>query len=912
MTSSGSPWSPPCARRRSCVAACADFSRGPVVAADRTPTRAPTRGSTDGAALRSRRRSPAAARACQRCHSRARRRATRSCLLTGDVAADYAAVTRSSTSRRRREPPALESQRQRPRRRHRLRRRLAHIRPSWNGSSKEPVHDTLARHRSLPARRCRRLGCAKLESDKRRRRRPPIVTSGPHAVVVGRSITVARRRPTAPILVHLRERRSRHRHRRRQGTVTGVAVGETTITVTGCDHATASHAIVVVAADDKAQIPYYDKWTMSAHADATALAFNNWNQQGSVPVECARCHSSEGFIDYLGGDGSAPGQVDKPAPVQSVIRCADLSQPGRGRADVGDLPVGRHHRRPRRRGALHDLPPGPRRRARPSTPPSPKAAPADDDQVSAALNFQNIHYFPAAATLFAGRAKGGYQYAGQVYDVRFRHVDGYNTCIGCHDPHSTKVKFDECATCHAGVTDVAGAHEIRMMSSVGIDYDGDGDTTEGIYDELVGLRDKLAAAIRTYGSEHHTPVCYSADAYPYWFADTDGDGACSAAEAQAANAFKGWTARLLRATYNFQLATKDPGAFAHNAKYIIELLYDSITDVNTALVVPVDMTRAVRTDVGHFDGASEAGAPLGHQRAGRRHLLVLPRRPGRLPLLRAVRRRQGRPRDGQRPRVRHLPRQARRRLHRHRRDPVGDVPVGRHAPGAGPRQPVRELPPRPRIEGDRRRADRHRQVQVRQRPLPAGGRDQARLRGARRLRVRRQDLRRAARARGRHAVHVVPRSRRQPPHLPDRRRLGRHLPRLPRRRRRRSDEHPPGPHRRLRRRRQRRPSRWPPRSTAWPRACSRRCRRVAPAPGSATRPTSTRTSSRTPTATSRAAPTESVAANGFSAWTPALVKASFNYQLSRNRARRLGPQLRLHRASCSTTASPTSAATSRR
>ena len=68
------------------------------------------------------------------------------------------------------------------------------------------------------------------------------------------------------------------------------------------------------------------------------------------------------------------------------------------------------------------------------------AAPATDDTVSATLNFQNIHYFPAAATLFAGRAKGGYQYAGQVYDVRFRHVDGYDTCIGCHDPHSTQVQ----------------------------------------------------------------------------------------------------------------------------------------------------------------------------------------------------------------------------------------------------------------------------------------------------------------------------------------------------------------------------------------------------------------------------------------------------------------------------------------
>ncbi len=66
---------------------------------------------------------------------------------------------------------------------------------------------------------------------------------------------------------------------------------------------------------------------MSAHADSTALAFNNWNADGQVPTTCARCHSSEGFVDYLGGDGSAPGVVDKPAPTQSVIRCVTCHNP---------------------------------------------------------------------------------------------------------------------------------------------------------------------------------------------------------------------------------------------------------------------------------------------------------------------------------------------------------------------------------------------------------------------------------------------------------------------------------------------------------------------------------------------------------------------------------------------------------
>ncbi len=74
-------------------------------------------------------------------------------------------------------------------------------------------------------------------------------------------------------------------------------------------------------------------------------------------------------------------------------------------------------------------------------------------------------------------------------------------------------------------------------------------------------------------------LCYSADAYPNFFVDTNGDKTCSATEAVASNAFKAWTPALTKAALNFQLSQNDPGSWAHNFDYTAELLYDSTQDL---------------------------------------------------------------------------------------------------------------------------------------------------------------------------------------------------------------------------------------------------------------------------------------------------------------------------------------------
>jgi hypothetical protein len=102
-------------------------------------------------------------------------------------------------------------------------------------------------------------------------------------------------------------------------------------------------------------------------------------------------------------------------------------------------------------------------------------------------------------------------------------------------------------------------------------------------------------------------ICYTAATNPYWFIDTDGNGSCSTTEADPCNVYSSVTAttvdansvacvaakqhtgyytpRLLRAAFNYQIYVKEPGAWAHNPRYIIEMLYDALVDLNIGLPI---------------------------------------------------------------------------------------------------------------------------------------------------------------------------------------------------------------------------------------------------------------------------------------------------------------------------------------
>jgi hypothetical protein len=226
----------------------------------------------------------------------------------------------------------------------------------------------------------------------------------------------------------------------------------------------------------------------------------------------------------------------------------------------------------------------------------------DMDTTSEDLGFTNIHYYAAAPTMYGTLTMGGYQYEGKTYDGKNDHVEGFDTCVGCHSPHTLELRAESCAECHTQ----SDPKDVRMAGSL-VDYDGDGDMEEGIYYEIEGLRDMVYEAMQAYSAEvAGSPIAYNAASYPYFFNDTNADGEAGEDESVRDNAFNAWTGRLAKAAYNYQTSLKDPGGYAHGGKYMIQLLYDSVEDLNEAISEPVDLSNANRIDHGHFAGSEEA------------------------------------------------------------------------------------------------------------------------------------------------------------------------------------------------------------------------------------------------------------------------------------------------------------------
>lgn len=335
-------------------------------------------------------------------------------------------------------------------------------------------------------------------------------------------------------------------------------------------------------------VPFGALWAASPHNDAESEAFRHWDEDdpAEVPASCAKCHSTPGYLDFLGVDGTAAGTVENAAELGSTVECIACHNAGTAAMQSVVFPSGMEVTGLGAEARCMQCHQG--RASTVHVNDAIAEAGVDDDIVSEELDFINIHYYAAGATMYGTWAMGGYQYEDKMYDAKFTHVKGVDTCDSCHSPHTLEIKIETCGTCHDGVASTEDLKKVRLLGSK-TDFDGDGDAEEGIYYEIEGLQEILYGAIQAYGADMiGTPIEYDAASHPYWFT-ADGER------------YGTWTPRLLKAAYNYQTSKKDPGAFAHGGKYIIQLLYDSIEDLNADLVAGLH-----RIDPGHFAGSQEA------------------------------------------------------------------------------------------------------------------------------------------------------------------------------------------------------------------------------------------------------------------------------------------------------------------
>ena len=89
-------------------------------------------------------------------------------------------------------------------------------------------------------------------------------------------------------------------------------------------------------------IPYEEEWANSPHNNKEAEAFIHWDgdDPAEVPTSCAKCHSTPGYLDFIGADGTEAGVVDAAAPIGTTVECAACHNDTTAHMDSVTFPSG--------------------------------------------------------------------------------------------------------------------------------------------------------------------------------------------------------------------------------------------------------------------------------------------------------------------------------------------------------------------------------------------------------------------------------------------------------------------------------------------------------------------------------------------------------------------------------------------
>ncbi len=315
-----------------------------------------------------------------------------------------------------------------------------------------------------------------------------------------------------------------------------------------------SVVLVACSAAEASREEHEAAWEGSAHATDNSVHF-----EGEVSERCAKCHSTPGYLEFNGANGSTVAEVTQPVPTDQSVKCDACHSEFTRHKTQAVMPSGQLLENLGKNANCMECHQG--RASGINVSDALANIDTGDDTVNTEISAPSIHNNPAGPLLYGAEAHGGFEYPGKEYAGRYGHSGEFDRCIACHDAHSLTIDAKRCNACHIKAVDFANFRNIRASN---IDYDGDGDNTEGIFREIETIEQRLLEQIELY-----VQVTEGVEPLVIGGRFTN----------EAGEPYTTWTPRLLRAAYNYQFSKLSGGAYAHNPQYTLQLLYDSYEDI---------------------------------------------------------------------------------------------------------------------------------------------------------------------------------------------------------------------------------------------------------------------------------------------------------------------------------------------
>ena len=178
------------------------------------------------------------------------------------------------------------------------------------------------------------------------------------------------------------------------------------------------------------------------------------------------------------------------------------------------------------------------------------------------VTFRNMHYLAAGAVLYAEK---GYEYK-DLDQYSGEHFHALVGCTGCHMADEPDEEDLGGHTFHMATASTESTTFCKTCHPSNMTFQlpwGGGPTPA---DDISSMLTTLLGAIEAYDSPDDADTTANVK-YQTWYPYFN------------LNSAQAWDPPLAKAAFNWQFIKKDPGAYAHNPSYALQLLWDSYEDL---------------------------------------------------------------------------------------------------------------------------------------------------------------------------------------------------------------------------------------------------------------------------------------------------------------------------------------------